>query len=111
MRSSVNEVTVSEALYVLCRVEGFRSALNFISDVARKATIPSLGSIALVAGQFKCKYPIALADCWVLATAKVNGVPALFESREEEIAKRLSEIEQEVEVKFLEDLTNQTKKT
>jgi predicted nucleic acid-binding protein len=105
-RSLVNEVTISEVLYVLCRVEGLRNALNFISDIAGKIIVPSSNSTALVAGQFKCKYPIALADCWVLATAKVNGVPALFESREEEIVKRLSKIEQEVEIEFLDELVN-----
>ena len=37
---------------------------------------------------------------------KFNGVPALFESREEEIVKRLSKIEQEVEIEFLDELVN-----
>ncbi|MEM3381230.1 MAG: hypothetical protein QXL25_05615 [Candidatus Bathyarchaeia archaeon] len=60
--------------------------------------------MAPVAGQFKCKYPLALADCWVLATGKIYRTPAFFAIREKTVETPLESIEKEVQVRSLDEL-------
>jgi len=102
----VNYVTLSEVLYILCRYEGLNPALNYIRKVVKLASIAPSSKVSLVAGQFKCKYPISLADCWVLATAKVYGIPSLFAQKEKEIIKHIEAIRSEVEIIFLDEITD-----
>lgn len=100
----VNLVTSSELLYVLCRKEGVEKSLSYLKQVHSKAKLAPSEPVAPVAGQFKCKYPIALADCWVLATGKVSGIPALFAFPEKEIQARSELIGREVQIEFLEEV-------
>ena len=100
----VNYVTLSEVLYVLCRYENLKKALSYIEEIIKLASIAPSSKVSLIAGQFKCKYPIALADCWVLATAKAYGIPSLFAFKEKEILKHLDLIKKEVEIIFLDEI-------
>lgn len=99
--SYVNLHTISEVFYVLCRVEGVDSAARYVREIVGKTGIVPSSKLALVAGQFKCKYRISLADAWTLATAKVEEVPALFGVREREILDVLDRLGEEVEVEFI----------
>ncbi len=99
-----NYVTLSEVLYILCRYENLKKALSYIEGIVKSVSIAPSSKISLIAGQFKCKYPIALADCWVLATAKVYRVPSLFAFKEKEIVKHLDLIKKEVEIVFLDEI-------
>jgi len=101
---ALNLTTVSETLYVLCRTEGLEKSLQFIKDVYKQAQLVPSERLVAVAGQFKCKYPISLADSWVLATGKILRIPALFAHREEEIINHLESISKEVEVAFLDEV-------
>ncbi|MEM2902695.1 MAG: PIN domain-containing protein [Candidatus Bathyarchaeia archaeon] len=101
----LNPVSLSEALYVVCRKEGVATALNFVMDALKTVRIVPSERVALMAGQFKCKYPISLADCWVLATSKVFNVPALFAFRERELLAYIEDVRRETEVKFLDEVT------
>ncbi|MCD6510742.1 MAG: PIN domain-containing protein [Thermoprotei archaeon] len=100
----INYVTLSEVLYVLCRYENPKEALSYIEEIVKLASIAPSSKVSLIAGQFKCKYPIALADCWVLATAKVYRIPSLFAFKEKEIIKHLDLIKKEVGVVFLDEI-------
>ena len=100
-QSYVNLHILSETFYVICRSEGVDKALKYVQEVAGKARITPSEEIALIAGQFKCKYPISLADAWTLATAKRNGVPALFGVMEREIIDVVEELRKEVKIEFL----------
>lgn len=103
-RGAVNLTTASETLYVLCRTEGLNRSLEFINDVYKQAQLVPSERLVAVAGQFKCKYPISLADCWVLATGKNVRIPALFAQREDELINHLESISKEVEVSFLDEV-------
>lgn len=81
------------------------TALNFVMDALKTVRIVPSERVALMAGQFKCKYPISLADCWVLATSKVFNVPALFAFRERELLAYIEDVRRETEVKFLDEVT------
>ena len=100
----LNLVALSEALYVICRKEGVATALNSVKEISKAVKIVPSERIAPMAGQFKCKYPISLADCWVLATSKVFKVPALFAFKEKELLAHIDAIRIETEVKFLDEI-------
>jgi len=103
--SVLNEVTISETLYVICRMDGKEKASEYVERCARTVhSIASSEMIAPLAGYMKYKFPVSLADCWALATAKSFKLPCLFALREAEILKNLDAINQEVPVKFLDEL-------
>jgi len=101
----LNLVALSEALYVICRKEGVATALNFVMEILKVVKVVPSERIAPMAGQFKCKYPVSLADCWVLATSKIFNVPALFAFREKELLTHIDAIRRETEVEFLDELS------
>lgn len=103
-KSLLNLVTISETLYVICRIDGIESASRFIEDRAKEVELAPSERIAPLAGHMKCRYSISLADCWTLATGKAFDIPCLFAFRETEILRNLDLIRQEVQVKFLDEL-------
>ena len=62
---------------------------------------PSL-ELAIITGEVKRKFGLALTDSYVLASAKMSGGKALFRKRGKEMAKRLDELVKEYSVVFLE---------
>ena len=62
---------------------------------------PSL-ELAIITGEVKRKFGLALTDSYVLASAKMSGGKALFRKREKEMARRLAELVDEYGVVFLE---------
>lgn len=104
-KSVLNEVTISETLYVICRTDGREKASAYVEECAKKIyAIASSERVSPIAGYMKCKFAISLSDCWALATAKVFELPCLFALRETEIIRNLAAIDQEVKVKFLDEL-------
>ena len=101
----LNHVTLSETLYVLCRKESISRSAEYIKQIVKQSysIVPSEDLMGL-AGQFKCRFPIALADCWTLATARQNQIPCLFAMREDEIIKQLVKLQEEVRIVFLDQL-------
>lgn len=101
----LNEVTISETFYVICRTDGKEKAESYVEECAKTArTIAPSDRLSRLAGSMKCKFSISLADCWVLATGIAFKVPCLFGLRETEILKKLDAISHDVEVKFLDEL-------
>ncbi len=100
-RSIINDVTLSECGYVLCRKEGVEKAVLFLKKCHEMFIIAPSSKIYPVAAEFKCKYPISLADCWVLATAKIYNASALFLHKEREIEEIFDVISQDVNISFL----------
>ena len=99
-----NIITICEVLYIICRKEGVQKALDFVKEVSQRMKIIPSERVSLIAGQFKCKYSLSLADCWVLATAKIQHIPALFAFKEKELQEHLELLRHEVDVLFLEDV-------
>lgn len=101
----LNSVSISETLYVICRLDGMQKASDYLAECAGKVgSVVSSERIAPLAGYMKCKFSISLADCWTLATAKSFNVPCLFAIREKEILSNLGVIEREVQIRFLDEL-------
>ena len=59
--------------------------------------------IDIQAGRYKCSRAISLVDCYVLAVAKIQNVPAVFAKREEDVKKELERRPFDVKLLFLED--------
>jgi hypothetical protein len=103
--SLLNEATISETLYVICRIDGIKNASNYIEECANKiGLIAPSERVAHLAGYMKCKFPVSLADCWELATGKTFRVPCLFAFREAESLRNLQLITEEIQIKFLDEL-------
>jgi len=100
----VNLVTLSETLYVICRIDGVAKASRYVEEWAQQTEVASSERVAPLAGHMKCRYPISLADCWVLATGKAFNLPCLFAFRETEILRNIDLIRREVQVRFLDEL-------
>ncbi|MBS7637436.1 hypothetical protein KEJ49_00880 [Candidatus Bathyarchaeota archaeon] len=75
-----------------------------MEELAERSRLAPSELVAPVAGQFKCRFLVSLADAWVLATGKVMNVPCLFAHREKELTSHLIAIRREVEVHFLDEL-------
>lgn len=97
----INLHTLSEIFYVICRAEGLDNAVKYVKELLKMMKIVPSNELVYIAGQFKCKYRISLADAWTLATAKVKKVPALFAVKEKEIINIFDELKREVEIEFL----------
>ncbi|RLE58187.1 MAG: hypothetical protein DRJ32_06900 [Thermoprotei archaeon] len=97
----INVVTLSETLYVICRMEGVEEALKYVEKLAKEANLVPSHKLVCIAGQFKCKYRISLSDAWTLATAKVENVPALYAIRKREIIDIIDRLREDVHVEFL----------
>jgi len=100
-----NLVALSECYYIICRKEDNQTALNYINELMETLRIISTEQIVKIAGQFKCKFPIALADCWTLATAFALKIGALFAFKERELERNFQDIVKEVDIQFFEDLS------
>jgi len=108
----ISAVTVSETLYVASRIyrkagtsDPNSDAMDLLDWVSRRARIVYVNEdIALIAGELKKKLRIALADCYVIATAKaINAVP-LFRSEEKEMEPFIEELRR-YGVRFLNEIT------
>ncbi|MCS7365222.1 MAG: PIN domain-containing protein [archaeon GB-1867-035] len=59
--------------------------------------------LALEAGKIKLKYNIALTDCYVIASTKIYNAKAIFKKREKELQNKITNIQKEYPIIFLED--------
>ncbi len=108
----VPHVVLAETFYIAARL--FRaigaekplfkakSLVEWLYYNPRIEVIRSL-EIDIEAGVIKLKYKLALTDAYVLAIAKVLGVPALFRKKEHEMIRVLDSLRRECKIMFLED--------
>lgn len=96
---------ISESYYILCRNEGKDYANEAIQSLLLSdyVTVLSSDEIDIEAGRYKCSRALSLADCYVLAVAKVKHISAMFARRENDIRKELERQSFGVRALFLED--------
>lgn len=97
--------TISELFYILCRRKGDEFATEAVETLLKSSYLSLVSSdeVDIQAGRYKCARTISLVDCYVLAVAKIQSVPALFARREEEVEKELESGPLDVKLLFLED--------
>jgi uncharacterized protein len=97
--------TISELFYMLCRRKGEEFASEAVETLLKSGylSVLSADEIDLQAGRYKCARSISLVDCYVLAVAKIQNVPAVFARREEDVENELERRPFDVKLLFLED--------
>lgn len=95
--------SLSEAYYVLCRRRGAKYADGVISVFldGDYGEILTSTEIDMVAGKYKCERAISLADCYVLAAAKLRHATALFAKTESDLLGEMERRTFDVEIAFL----------
>ncbi len=94
---------LSEAYYVLCRKRGPKHADAVVSVFLQGDYAEMLASteIDMAAGKYKCERAISLADCYVLAAAKLRHATALFARPESDLLEEMEKHTFDVEIAFL----------
>ena len=115
LKAIIPHPILSETYYVATRVyetlrleQAGERAIKLVEWLYRLPTVIVKDadlSLAIEAGKVKLKYGIALTDCYVLASAKIYKGKAVFRKREREMQSKLSNIEKEYPIIFLEDYT------
>ncbi len=97
---------VAEAYYILCRRRGHTYAEHAVFTFLEGmfAEVVSSGELDQVAGRYKCERSISLADCYVLAAAKLQNASALFAEPETDLAREIKLRNFDVDILFLSDL-------
>lgn len=88
-----NILLKSEIYYILCRMKGIDKADEILKKVEELIYIVEGSNLFHIAAKIKCKYPIALADCYSIATSIVKNCPVLFLKEKElsdEIIKNIN---------------------
>ena len=99
----VPALVVAEIFYVLCRKVGEERALEIVKAfIGSNVKVVSGVDLFIEAGRVKCKVPIALADCSVLALASMVNGRAVFWRREKEIKEAEEKGRIRVKVEYLE---------
>ena len=89
----------AELLYILCRKFGFKKAKKLITESIESKIIFHTGeTIANIAAQIKCLSPIALVDCFSIATAINFNARIIFKSGKELTSKVCKKIEHNFEI-------------
>lgn len=78
-----HNILKSEIYYIFCREKGISEAENVINKIENVINIITESWLFEKAGQIKCKYPIALSDCFSISLGLFQDCPIFFlEERE-----------------------------
>jgi len=98
---------VATKLYQKLKIENPDAvASKFIEWIYRLPTtiIPADDiNLAIETGKAKLNYGLALTDCYVLATSRINNCKAIFKKPEREMQANIHQLEQEYQLLFLKD--------
>lgn len=86
--------SLTEALYVGCRLWGWEKALQRIELLIESRTITIIEDELVwnYAATCKCMIPVSIGDCYTLAAAKKYNLIPLFLKPEKELVKNLEKI-------------------
>lgn len=97
----ISPITLTEIFYVLCRQKGETFAKEKVKILNDAVKIEMEFRIRGLAGKYKCERNISLADCYVLATAKINSATAIFK-KEKELTIEMEKKEFDIPLRFFE---------
>jgi predicted nucleic acid-binding protein len=95
--------SLSEMVYVLCRLKGLEyttEKINFMLS-SQVVEIENTKEMAMEAGRLKCERAISIGDCSCIATAKITGSRAVFARRERDLVNEMKKRPFDVEITFL----------
>ena len=110
-RAYCSRVAASELFYILCRRRGERFARGAAEALLKsgRPSVVSSDEVDMEAGAYKCARSISLADCYVLAVAKVFKAAVVFAKREDDLDREAGRKPFDVELLFLEDFVKESK--
>ncbi len=99
----ISPLTQVEILYITCRKEGFDRAKEIASEFLKNFLKSNEEDLREDAARLKCKFPIALADCYALALACRKDIPLLMK-KESEIEKIINQEDLQNRIIFIEEI-------
>lgn len=84
----------SEIYYIMCRKIGKDKAEKILDEIKEFINFINGEFLYQIAGQIKCKFPIALSDCFSISLSHFQNCPVLFlEEKElnEKIVQKINE--------------------
>ncbi len=99
-------LALTEAQYILCRKIGPAKANQKVQDLidSNFYEIWQLHSLREEASLLKCHRALWLPDCFTIALAMKNSIPAIFATREKELDRELHKQPFPISVYFLEEV-------
>jgi hypothetical protein len=90
----------SEIFYIICRKIGEKKTFKILNEIDQFIKFVSGEFLYHFAGQIRCRFPIALSDCFSIALSHLHDCPVLF-LEEKELSKNIAkEINKEFEVQI-----------
>ncbi len=101
-----NRFGLAEVFYTLCRRKGVNFAKESVTTFIQThyCTFEDSDDLAIEAATYKCERAVSLADCYVIALAKLRGSTAVFARKEKELVSEMRRKKFDVPILFLEDL-------
>jgi len=100
-----NRLCIAELFYIVCRRRGSKVATEYTRAYidAEYSTLADSDLVDISAGAYKCERAISLADCYVIAAAKLQKASALFARHETDLDREIKRKPFDVPILFLED--------
>ncbi len=99
-------LALTEAQYILCRKIGPVKANRKLQDLvdSNYYEIWQLNSLRNDASVLKCQRALSLPDCFIIALAMKNSIPAIFATREKVLDRELHKQPFPISVYFLDEV-------
>jgi predicted nucleic acid-binding protein len=82
----LNPLTYTELLYIFCREFGMKKAEKILEDKLKNFLIIDEDVLRSKAAELKCRFGIALVDCYSIASGHLKNCPVLMK-KEQELSK------------------------
>ena len=90
----------TEIYYITCRKKGITEAKNILNKVESVINIIGESWLFEKAGQIKCKYSIAISDCFSLSLAYFQDCPVFFLKERELSEEMIKKINKDFNIKI-----------
>ncbi len=99
-------LALTETQYILCRKIGPAKANQKMKDLidSNYYEIWQLDSLRNDASLLKCQRSLSLPDCFTIALAMKNSIPAIFATREKELDRELHKQPFSISIYFLDEV-------
>jgi len=105
--SETSEITINghyfikaELYYIMCRKIGKVKAEKIIKDIEEYINFVSGEFLYEIAGEIKCKYPLAISDCFSISLGIFQDCPIFFLKEKELSEEIINKINEEFKTKI-----------
>ena len=91
----LNQLTLTEIFYIHCHSHGPVKAEELLADIGSTCNVLPTERLVQLAAKLKCRYPIALSDCYSIASGIVSKYPVLFMNEREITPQILKDLQSE----------------